>query len=170
MQYIQIHTDMHKICTRYMQNTYKIRADTCTKFKGLCSAYLYVLYVSCMYHVCILGGVHIVCICMYLYVSVCIVHMDSCCTSLAPPWYVSVCICMYLYVSVCICMYLYVLFRILITPRYISVCICMYLYVSMHMYVFECICMYLYVLYVSCLLYVSVCICMYCMYLYVFLA
>ena len=43
---------MHKICTRYMQNTYKIHADTCTKFKRPCSAYLYVLYVSCMYHVC----------------------------------------------------------------------------------------------------------------------
>ena len=149
---------MHKICTRYMQNTYKIHADTCTKFKRPCSAYLYVLYVSCMYHVCILGGVHIVCICMYLHVSVCIVPMDSCWTSLAPPWYVSVCICMYLnlsvcifqdpyHIMVCISMYLYVLVCI-----YINVCIWMYLYVSVCIVCimsFVCICMYLYILHVS---------------------
>ena len=105
VQYIQIYTDsyryaqdMHKIHAKYIHR----HANTCTKFKRCCSAYLYVLYVSCMYHVCIFGGVHFVCICMYLHVSVCIVHMDSCWTSLAPPWYVSVCICIYLYVSVCI--------------------------------------------------------------------
>ena len=64
-RYIQIHTDMHKICTKCMQNACKIHANTCTKFKGPSSAYLYVLVCIGMYHVCIFGGVHILCTCIY---------------------------------------------------------------------------------------------------------
>jgi hypothetical protein len=151
-----VHTDTYntyKIHTKYIQNTYKIHANTCTTFKGTLHAVLYVLVCICMYHVCILGGVHIVCTSMYLFVSVCIVHMEPCTTQVHICMYH--CMCLYQYVSyvsvcnVCICMYC--------SHGTLHYC-CMYLCVSVY------ICMYWYVS--ACIVHMEpcttlVCICMY---------
>ena len=78
VRYRQIHTNTCRYIQKYMQNTCKYMPNTCTTFKGTLHAYLHVLVCICMYHACILGGVHIVCTSMYLCVSVCIVHMEPC--------------------------------------------------------------------------------------------